>query len=229
MISRFDTKRGSKTRIAHGPVRTVGLVVLAALLIAAATTAASAATSLSRKATAPGAKRGHATAPRLLARYSLLRRSHAAAALLPSVAAAVQRQDARAPELGLDPGAVQTVSFGQQSVSVQPGASGMCAALNVTVALPGRGNLTITPGHCDTTNGIVSYGLVGAFTAGPDHFAWGVVPNGNSAVTALLASGASQSIPVTNNAFLSEVGTPIVSLTFDTSPGHSVTVPTAPS
>jgi hypothetical protein len=131
--------------------------------------------------------------------------------------------------LGLNSGAVQTVAFGQQSVTVQPGASGMCAALNVTAAIPGHGNVALTPGHCDNTDGIVRFGLVGAFTAGSDHFAWGVVPDGNPSVSALLASGESKTISVTNNAFLAEIGTPIVSLTFDISPGHSVTVPTAPS
>jgi hypothetical protein len=112
----------------------------------------------------------------------------------------------------------------------------MCATLDMTVPDPLTGKAQeVAPSHCESAQGITGYGLVGAGTVaagptnGPIYLAWGLVPNGNKTVTANLASGASQALSVSDNAFLARLPSQVESIVFIKPGGSSVTVPTGPN
>lgn len=170
--------------------------------------------------------------------YSLFtRRSHgrlrvdAVAAPPVAVQRSLQTQRTRLPSLGLTSSEVQAVTPAPNStVWAQPGTNGMCATLSTSVVLPGSNVAhSISPSHCDETAGVSHYGLVSASTIGTSTFlAWGLVPDGNTSVSAKLADGTSQIIPVTTNAFSARTPSQVESLTFLNASGVSVTVSTAP-
>jgi hypothetical protein len=144
------------------------------------------------------------------------------------VLAAVAREEQVMPSLGLQPGAIQGVSFGQRSLWIVPGADGMCVTLDTEFDDPVTGTQEeIAPWHCDSTVGILSYGLVEDAGPGGTSIAFGLVPNGNTAVTAQLATGTLQRIPVTDNGFVAEVGSGVTSFQFAASGDITVSVPVA--
>lgn len=203
--------------------RAVGTLVVAAAVAGAVVIATSGA----------GAKghttRHHRVSPRLRAHYSLLRGAHASAAPSQVVQRSLTQQDQALGDLGLVPAAVHGVVLGQnRSVWAQPGSSGMCVTLDVMVPVSGA-DQEITPFHCEDTAGSLNYGIVGGGRAGDNYPAWGLVPDGNAAVTARLASGATETIAVANNAFYADFGSQVMSISFNDAVGDAVTVPTGPN
>ena len=88
-------------------------------------------------------------------------------------------------------GPIESVTSGPAgSVWVTQTADGLCAALDATLMNPFIGTTQeVTPSHCDTSSGVLTYGLAEAATYFGHSIIWGLVPNGNSTVTARLSSG----------------------------------------
>jgi len=170
--------------------------------------------------------RPHRRSTRVLTKYyKVLRQAHAASAPSPAVQESLALAAAQT-NFGLNSNDLQSVGLGSQgTLWIETGSSGICAVLDTQALNPVTGtDQEVAPTHCEPTNAALSDGLVATGKLGGTYIAWGLVPNGNSNVTIASASGPTQSVPVSENAFVQDRTNMATSVQFNDASGAATTI-----
>jgi hypothetical protein len=118
---------------------------------------------------------------------------------------------------------IREIPFGDSlSPWVIPGLSGICVATE----MPSHGGRLVNT-HCEDTNAALSHGVftLGQAASDGSYRLSGVVPDGNSVVTAHFRSGVTVTLPVSDNGVDASLRSQLKSVSFRNALGHDTSVP----
>ena len=213
--------------IGRGAVAVGGFLAVAAILLSTVLVDGS--------ASAKGPARTHRVSQQLIGHIGLFRHSETTAAEAAAVAAAPRMARTDDPtggtqsNFGLNVSQVREVSFGNSgSVWAVPGATGTCAVIAQQPWPVGSRmhSFRVSYGICASTANLLANGGAVGVAGEPDgsDVLYGIVVDGNSSIVVTTRSGASMTIPVTDNAVLAQIPSNLTSITANNADGKPVDV-----
>jgi len=116
-----------------------------------------------------------------------------------------------------------------QQLWIVPGGSGACVITQTSYTTGSLAGRRSAGEGCDTTDGILQYGLVGFRTrADGMTFVHGIVPDGNDSVSVTFADGSQQTVHVTSNVVAASFPTAAMTVSFRNANGVTVSLPYTP-